>query len=102
MVGLSSFNTTLFRITDNGEKTEPSIEIFLDELKSHVASIRSYYLELRELFQVPLSDKVPNQLNISNVVIKLTHYDRNQIPLEMDFSERESLVHVEVKGYEVH
>lgn len=102
VVGLSPFNTTLFRIVDNF-KSEPEITIFEPRMKPLNEYLLKYYKMMKKVLLVDQKN-LPKQIKDENgqtVDLIVTDYDDKGIPRLISLKSENYKIKIAVSDYEL-
>ncbi len=94
VVGLSAFQTTVFRISENRATGRVESEVFIDALERHKDSLLDFYSLLSRFLKLPREGK-----QLEGVTVD--HYDSQGIPDEISMLHPKYRVHVKVVDYEI-
>ena len=117
VIGLSPFQTTIFRIENNRKTGEIKTEIFQDTLEKHKDSLLDFYSMLTLFLTLPKNGENPKvkvyaknsagsvteigvRLRDKEVKVRLLHFDGNDIADDMELEHPNFKVRVKVVGYE--
>ena len=93
VVGLSVFQTTAFRISEDRTTGKVDSDIFLEPLKRHKDSLLDFYSTLSRFLKLPRGGKMEG--------VNVLHYDAHGIPDEITLSHPKYQVWVKVVAYEI-
>jgi len=97
VVGLSSFNTTVFRINENLKTGEIEKEFYVDAMKRAEDKFMFFYQLLKEL---QLAPKGQNEFDRQGAHFKLSAPDELGIPRKIEVTHPQVVLHIEVTSYE--
>ncbi len=102
LVGLSPFNTTVFRISQVAE-SEPQVEVFDESLQEHSSDILKNFLIMKQtlLQKREALAKVIRDSDKNDVSITVSDYDQKDIPRKVILSSTKYKIVIEVAGYEL-
>lgn len=97
VVGLSTFNTTVFRIDENLKTGEIEKEFYVDAIRRNEDKFMFFYALLKEL---QLAPKGQNEFDRQGAHFKLSKADENNIPRLIEVTHEKVNLTIEVTGYE--
>lgn len=118
IVGLSSFGTTVFKLTEDLRTSDVEVKIYVEEMKHSEPRIRDYYGVLREILNSPLnpSSSRLKWLNTNTkgypiemetvgladkTLLKIIRFDPNDVPVEFSMDSQKFHISVKVTEYEI-
>lgn len=119
LVGLSFFNTTVFRLKEDRVTKKLDVEIFQEQLKKYEDKVRQFYGNLRNLLVLDAhphsgkglrvvsldDDEFPKQLRFNvaekDVDVTFKAYDAKKVPERVEIKRPEFSVDLIVTGYEI-
>lgn len=100
VVGLSFFNTTVFRVIDDRKGGEPDVHIYVPQLKSQEDKVRSLFGTLRDMLLLPPGEIEKRELP-GGAKVSVANYDEKHIPRNLKIEGPKFTVDVKVIGYEI-
>jgi len=97
VVGLSTFNTTVFRIDENLQTGEVVKEFYVDTVRQNEERFMFFYSLLKEMLLAP---KGKNQFERKGAKFVLSQPDENQIYRTIHIHHPQVNLTIEVTGYE--
>lgn len=103
VMGLSSFSTTVFKMTENRKTKEIKTEIYVDALKKYEDKFQTFYKVVRELLLLKEGTKETVKMVVEGKTIELSlsNYDENKVPQNLEIHHPNFDVFVKVVGYNV-
>jgi hypothetical protein len=97
VVGLSSFNTTVFKIEENLKTGEIKKEFFLEIIRKHADRFMNFYYLIRELITAP---KGATAFAKHGAQFTLSDPDKNGIYTKVHIEHPQVVIDVEVDDYD--
>ena len=99
VVGLSFFNTTVFRVVDNRKNEPPEVHIYIPQLRPQEAKVREMYGLLKKMLLLPHAEAEKTELP-GGGHLSMAGYDERHIPRLLRIQSDKFTVDVKVTSYD--